>query len=69
MKIIKGINRHQMQFKSLDEQVAVDNPVRFLDAFVDRLDMKSPARALKNLCQNNETQNRAAHPGTMTICC
>src|SRR5215204_6023915 len=40
MKIIKGINRQQIQFNSLDEQVAVDNPVRIIDAFVDRLDME-----------------------------
>jgi len=40
MKIIKGINRRQIQFNSLDDQVAVDNPVRIIDAFVDRLDME-----------------------------
>jgi hypothetical protein len=39
MKIIKGINRQQIQFNSLDDQVAVDNPVRIIDVFVDRLDM------------------------------
>lgn len=41
MKIIKGKNRQQIQFNSLDDQVAVDNPVRIIDAFVDRLDMGS----------------------------
>jgi transposase len=40
MKIIKGINRHQVQFSSLDEQIASDNPVRILEAFVERLDMR-----------------------------
>ena len=38
MKIIKGNSRHQMQFTSLDELVAADNPIRILDAFVEKLD-------------------------------
>lgn len=40
MKIIKGTSRHQMQFSSLDSLVAADNPVRILDAFVEKLDTK-----------------------------
>lgn len=40
MKIIKGTSRHQMQFTNLDDQVAADNPVRILDAFVEKLDLK-----------------------------
>jgi transposase len=39
MKTIKGINRQQVQFSSLDGQLAPDNPVRILDAFVEKLDM------------------------------
>ncbi|MGQ0739577.1 MAG: transposase, partial [Bacteroidota bacterium] len=38
MKLIKGTSRQQMQFASLDELVAADNPVRILDAFVEKLD-------------------------------
>ncbi len=37
MKIIKGIPRHQMQFSSLDNFISVDNPVRIVDAFVEKL--------------------------------
>jgi transposase len=39
MKTIKGINRQQVQFSSLDGQIDPDNPVRILDAFVEKLDM------------------------------
>jgi len=38
MKIIQGTSRHQMQFSSLDDLIAADNPVRIIDAFVDKLD-------------------------------
>jgi transposase len=38
MKIIQGTSRHQIQFSSLDDQVVADNPVRILDAFVEKLD-------------------------------
>jgi transposase len=38
MKTIKGTSRHQVQFSSLDDLIAADNPVRILDAFVEKLD-------------------------------
>src|SRR5436190_7314544 len=38
MKTIQGTSRQQMQFTSLDDLVATDNPVRILDAFVEKLD-------------------------------
>jgi len=57
MKIIKGLNRQQIQFNSLDDQVAVDNPVRIIDAFVDRLDMGS--LGIKKL----PAQLRKSNPG------
>jgi transposase len=40
MKIIKGKNRQQIQFNSLDAQLATDNPVRIVDAFVENLDFQ-----------------------------
>jgi transposase len=40
MKIIQGTSRQQMQFTSPDDLIAADNPVRILDAFVERLDLK-----------------------------
>ena len=39
MKIIQGTSRQQIQFSSLDDQIAADNPVRILDAFVEKLDL------------------------------
>ncbi len=39
MEFIKGSNRHQSYFATLEDQVAADNPVRLMDAFVDKLDL------------------------------
>jgi transposase len=40
MKIITGTSRQQMQFSSLDDFISADNPVRILDIFIDKLDLK-----------------------------
>ena len=34
-----GINRHQSYFSTLDNQIAADNPVRLIDAFVEKLEL------------------------------
>lgn len=39
MHYIEGSNRSQMQFISLEDMIAPDNPVRILDAFVDKIDL------------------------------
>ena len=39
MRIIQGTSRHQMQFGSLDNFIAADNPIRIVDAFVEKLDV------------------------------
>ena len=39
MQFIKGNNRQQSYFSSLEEQVCSDNAVRLMDAFVDKLDL------------------------------
>jgi hypothetical protein len=39
MPIIIGIDTHQISFSSLDERIAYDNEVRFIDAFVHKLDL------------------------------
>lgn len=39
MQHISGTDRFQITFSSLDDFVDKDNPVRFIDAFVDRLDL------------------------------
>ena len=38
MKHITGIVRNQMVFSSLEETILPDNPVRFIDAFVNNID-------------------------------
>jgi hypothetical protein len=37
MPIAPKIDRFQFHFSSLEDAIACDNPVRFLDAFVDKL--------------------------------
>jgi transposase len=39
MQFIAGYNRNQTTFGTLDEQVEADNPVRLMDAFVDKIDL------------------------------
>lgn len=39
MRFIEGTNRYQAYFSTLEEQVSIDNPVRLIDAFVDKLDL------------------------------
>ncbi len=36
---IKGVGRNQMQLTSLEDFISQDNPIRFIDAFVDQLDL------------------------------
>jgi transposase len=39
MEHINPIDRYQVSFGSLDELIAPDDPVRFLDAFAEKLDL------------------------------
>ena len=40
MQFIQGQQRHQTYFATLEDQVAADNPVRLIDAFIDKLDLQ-----------------------------
>ena len=40
MQYIQGQPRHQTCFASLKDQVSADNPVRLIDAFIDKLDLQ-----------------------------
>jgi transposase len=40
MQYIQGNNRNQTYFITLDDQLASDNPVRLMDAFIDKLDLQ-----------------------------
>ena len=39
MQFITSISRYQTYFSTLEDQVGPDNSVRFIDAFVDKLDL------------------------------
>jgi transposase len=40
MQYIQGLNRHQSYFSTLNEQVADDNTVRLIDAFIEKLELQ-----------------------------
>lgn len=40
MQFIQGSSRHQTYFATLEDQVAADNPVRLIDAFIDKLELE-----------------------------
>jgi hypothetical protein len=37
MQHIQGTQRHQLQMSSLEDKIASENPVRFIDAFVEHV--------------------------------
>jgi hypothetical protein len=41
MQHITGIPRNQMTIASLEDTISVDNPSRFMDAFVEHIDLKT----------------------------
>ena len=41
MQHITGISRNQMTFVSLECVISADNPIRFIDAFVEHIDLKA----------------------------
>jgi transposase len=40
MQHIQGISRHQLQMSSLEDKITADNPVRFIDAFVNFINIE-----------------------------
>ncbi len=40
MQFIQGNDRYQTYFATLNDQVSADNPVRLIDAFIDKLDLQ-----------------------------
>lgn len=40
MNYIQPVNRHQISFSSIEEQIEPDNAVRFIEAFVEQLDLE-----------------------------
>ncbi len=42
MQCIQGNNCHQTYFSTLEDQVGADNPLRLIDAFIDKLELRKP---------------------------
>jgi len=63
MKIIQGASRHQMQFSSPDELIGADNPVRIIDAFVDKLDLLAIGLNKIVAAQRKTNQQEKANAG------
>ncbi len=61
MRYIEGIARHQLILfpASLDDYIAADNPVRFIDAFVDSLDLAGLGFAHTSLAETGRPPQRA----------
>ncbi|MNQ21789.1 hypothetical protein D3C85_349170 [compost metagenome] len=49
MQHITGISRQQMRFSSLEDSISPDNQVRFIDAFVENIDLPKLDFAIKTL--------------------
>jgi len=49
MQHITGIARSQMVFTSLEDSISEDNSVRFVDAFVENIDLKALGFELQTL--------------------
>jgi transposase len=60
MKTITGTSRHQMQFTNLDDLIATDNPVRIIDAFGEKLDLKQ--LGIRHQASDKQRPSRA-NPG------
>lgn len=41
MEHISGISRQQLQINSLEDKIALDNPVRFIEAFVEYISLEA----------------------------
>ena len=39
MQHIQGISRHQLQMSSLEDKITADNPVRFIEAFDNHIQL------------------------------
>ena len=66
MPIINGFDRSQITFSSLEDSIAADNEVRFIDAFVDKLDLKQ--LGVQSLTQSEkQIAGRAAYSDALFL--
>lgn len=66
MAIINGSDRNQITFSSLEDRISKDNEVRFIDAFVDKLDLKQ--LGVRSLTQSEKKKSgRAAYSDSLFL--
>ena len=63
MQHITGIARNQMVFSSLEDTILPDNPVRFIDAFVEALSI----RAMGFTVQTIKTEGRPSYNSNLFL--
>jgi len=63
MDFIKGNNRDQMTFSNLEMQIEQDNPVRFVDAFGEHLDLSQLGFVVNQL----KTEGRPAYESKLFL--
>jgi transposase len=49
MQHISGTSRQQLQISSLEDKIALDNPIRFIDAFVEHISLESVGFTVQTL--------------------
>lgn len=52
MKFIQGTSRQQIQMQCLDDIISPENPVRFIDAFVHKLELEKLGARVNFLTKN-----------------
>jgi transposase len=66
MPIIHGSDRRQIIFSSFEDRISSDNPVRFIDAFVDKLDLQQ--LGVRSLTQTDKKKSgRAAYSDALFL--
>ncbi len=56
MKFIQGTSRQQIQMQCLDDIISPENPVRFIDAFVHKLEQEK--FGTKSIIANKKLQHK-----------
>jgi HJR/Mrr/RecB family endonuclease len=49
MQHISGTSRQQLQISSLEDKIASDNPVRFIEAFVEHISLEALGFAIQTI--------------------
>lgn len=63
MNYITGQDRHQLEFVSLEDRISKDNTVRFIDAFVEEIDLNKLGFVVKTI----KSEGRPAYDSKMFL--